>query len=375
MSPRPDSPFLLSTVLSMLSSALGFVSARGVPQSDVVGEYLLLLLPSRLNNLIHNRDHILISSMVCTTMIRVGCLVACAAVASGLHADTGTLTQLRGSNHSVLILGCSVDRNAVESFCGKVDRFYRVGCYDEERQLNIGFVFHPGVGINGDLQPPFYNRTQWGSNIGQPISDDKVLRKWSSSMVGELFPDMVVVDSSLWDLSTWASWGMRNVTADRLRQWGMRDLKNELARVSEAYNKSRIVFRTAPAVYKTKWVVSDTGYEYKDVAVFSNDGIRQMQKELRKHIKDGKLYGKYEVIDYSQIMDDLIQERGADDPSLWLKDGYHPKTESAEPSRRYLNEVFRLMGLATVEKMVEVDTSQRRWAPAAGDRDEAGNLP
>jgi len=89
-------------------------------------------------------------------------------------------------------------------------------------------------------------------------------------------------------------------------------------------------------------------------------------------MRNGKLYGKYEVIDYSQIMDDLIQERGADDPSLWLKDGYHP---SAEPSRRYLNEIFRLMDLATVEKKVELDGFQRRWAAAAGDRDEAGDLP
>jgi len=305
-------------------------------------------------------------------MIRVGCLGACAAVASGLHADTGALTQLRGSNHSVLILGCSVDRNAVEAFCGKVDKFYRVGCYDEKRRLNIGFSFHPGVGINGDLRPPFYNRTQWGSSIRQIISEQEELHRCSARMVGELSPDVVVVDSSLWDLSTWASWGMQNVTADRVQQWGKHDLRNELARVSEAYNQSRIVFRTAPAVYRTKWVTSDAGLEYRDIAAISNEGIRMMQMELRKHFIDGKLYGKYEVIDYNQIMVKLVKERGFIDPSLWLKDGYHP---GAEPSRIYLNEILRLMNLATVEQKAELNGSHLRWMAAAGDRDEAGDLP
>jgi len=101
--------------------------------------------------------------------------------------------------------------------CGKVDQSYRVGYYDKERELSIGFVFHPGVGINGDLQPPFYNRTQWGCGIGQPMSAEVTsLYKWSVGMVGEQFPDV----------------GAKNVTAERLHQWGVRDQRNLLEGVS-----------------------------------------------------------------------------------------------------------------------------------------------
>jgi len=62
-----------------------------------------------------------------TSMIRAGCLAACAAVVSGF---TQPLTQDLPRTRSVLILGSSVDRYAAENFCGKSGKFYRVKCHD-----------------------------------------------------------------------------------------------------------------------------------------------------------------------------------------------------------------------------------------------------
>jgi hypothetical protein len=287
-------------------------------------------------------------------MIRACCLAACAAVASGL-------TQARRSTRSVFFLGSSVDRMAVENFCGKADKFYRVGCKNEKRDLAIGFWFQPGVGINGDLKPPFYNRTRY-PKIENHIGDNALLQKDSKGIVGELSPDMVVVDSLLWDMATWASWSGKNVTEERVRQWGSHDLKYLLTRVSEAFPASRVVFRNAPTVYKSKFIENG-------IAVISADGINMMNSELVRHLINGKLYGKYQVVDYHKIMNDLIKERGFVDPSLWLKDGYHPR---GEPSRRYMNQILQLMNMTTVE---EGEARSSRPVAPDDDSDDVGEFP
>jgi hypothetical protein len=261
---------------------------------------------------------------------------------------------------------------AVEQFCGKEDKFYHVGCKNEERDLAIGFSFQPGVGINGDLQPPFYNRTRY-PNIQNHIGDKKELHKDCKGMVGELFPDMVVVDSLLWDLATWASWGAKNVTEERVRQWGNYDLYNLLARVSEAFPTSRVVFRTGPAVYKPKFL-NEPELLNLSIAVISADGVNMMNSELDRHMTKGKLYGKYHVVDYKKIMNDLIKERGFVDPSLWLKDGYHP---SKEPSRRYMNQILWLMNMKTVDEKdwgKKNSNARKRLAPD-DDSDDVGEFP
>jgi hypothetical protein len=286
-------------------------------------------------------------------MIRAICFTACAAAASGL---TQPLTRNEPRLPSVVILGCSVDRYATEAFCGKADKFYRLVCIDQERALNVGFFFHPGVGLKGDMEPPFYNGTRWGANLHNQLSDPKELIKMSRQFMGHEFPDLVVLDSSLWDLATWASQSGKNVADERLIQWGNSDLFNMLNRVSEAFPQSRIVFRTAPTVHDPKYFVTkdDTNgiVIHRDVAVFSPDLVSKMNAEVKKHLKKGKLYGKYEIIDYNKIMGGLIKERGFRDPTLWLKDGYHPRQEA---SRRYFNKILQLMNMTAVE---ENDTRQ-----------------
>jgi len=302
-------------------------------------------------------------------MIPAICLAACAAVASGL---TQPVTQIVPRLPSVLILGSSVDRYATEIFCKKDEKFFRVQCIDHERGLNVGFWFHPGVGLTGDLTQPFYNNTKYGAKLSNPIANKSELIKLSIRFMGHEFPDLVVVDSSLWDIATWTSQTGKNMTDERLKQWGETDLVKLLFRVSEAFPKSRIVFRTAPTVYDTKTFVTHDGRKHEDVAVFSPDSVYKMNNELYKHIYGpkagagaGKLYGKFEVLYYNKIMNALIKERGFRDPTLWLKDGYHPCPEA---SKRYFNKILQLMNMTTVEEkhLGRLD-EKPKWQPAIYD--------
>jgi len=306
------------------------------------------------------------------TMIRAGCLAACAAVASGLAMQ-------RRSAHSVFFLGSSVDRYAVADFCetdGK--KFYRLSCVNEERDLAVGYAAHPGVGIHGDFQPPFWNHT-YPIVEHSDVSSSQELRKaimGIMNMKGEEFPDMIVVESSLWDLFTWASWGVKNVTKERLHQWGRRDLKHLMARVSETFPQSRIVFRNAPRVHHSVFlevILKDefhksTTVSYPDVAVVSVKAMDWMKHEVDKEMQNGKLYGLYEVVDYYKIMNELIEERGFV-PSLWMKDGTHP---SMVASRRYMNAILQLMQLPTVS---QEDSGRREKTIFDDDSDDSVLFP
>merc|ERR1719188_2244823 len=112
------------------------------------------------------------------------------------------------------------------------------------------------------------------------------------SMPGDQFPDMVVVESSLWDLFTWASVGLKNVTKERLHQWGDRDLRHLMARVSETFPQSRIVFRTAPRVHHSMSLVQIlrdernllTSVPHPDISVVSVEAMDWMRSEVDTHI-------------------------------------------------------------------------------------------
>lgn len=303
-------------------------------------------------------------------MFRALVFAATALAAEGLHFHIDELkppqpTQAprAHASKSVFILGCSVDRYAVEWFCGHYEKFMRVACTDQQRDLAMGFVFHPGVGYNGDLQPPFYNRTRYGNIKSSVIGEgDKSLFEQSMRMVGEQYPDMVIVDSSLWDLANWANIDRRgDPTPERLQQWCDRDLPNMLKQVKRTFNKSRVIFRTAP--FTARFIpMGITG-----VSLFSNEGIKSMRHCVKKKTKGGMLFGKYPVIDYFSLLESFlpvdmhgqrIKNQSLWNQSLWQADGYHP---SKEPARLYINDILRLMDLPPVE---EKDWAQKALEPA-----------
>lgn len=291
------------------------------------------------------------------TLLRLAALAASVLAAAGLQVTDlkpPRLTQAARAHasRSVLILGSSVDRMAVEWFCGQYENFLRVACADRARDLAVGFVFHPGVGYRGDMQPPFYNRTKYGNIASSIIGEGReALLKHSLRMIGERQPDMVVVDTSLWDLVVWASIDKTGDPSEaRLRQWCDHDMPNLLHRVWGAFSASRIVFRTAPTTARPIWLKPE------GVPQFSDRGIEAMYDCVRRNSVKGKLFGKFDVIDYHGIVDELGYkhlpapggQRSArvKDQEMWLHDGYHP---NKEPARRYMNEILRLMNLPAVQ--------------------------
>jgi hypothetical protein len=146
-------------------------------------------------------------------------------------------------------------------------------------------------------------------------------------------PHLVVVDSSLWDLAVWRQEDKTKVSTKRVDQWCQQDLPHLLRSVAERFSGSRIAFRTAPTIGKT--TEGGKGYLEK----FTADDIEMLYACITSSMVGGKLFGKYEVIDYHAIMKKLLN-RGF--PDAFLYDGMHP---GGYPSDLYINEVLHRIGV------------------------------
>jgi len=246
----------------------------------------------------------------------------------------------------VLVLGCSLDRNAIaEYFChGHGDQndvsgnhlLQTAWCFNEELNVRLGYIFHPGVGQNGDLHQPTAQM--------RGLSTNAILTKYAnetSFFMLKANPDLVVVDSSLWDLMVWRLGSLggvdghaytfpepKEVTEGRVKQWCEHDLPNLLDQVSQIFPTSRIAFRTAPTIDHTP--------KYEK---FEKHDIEMLYHCITSQTIEGMLFSKYEVIDYHAIMETLV-ERNV--PDLFNADGYHP---AWYPSTLYINEILRRVGL------------------------------
>jgi hypothetical protein len=193
----------------------------------------------------------------------------------------------------------------------------------------MGYMFHPGVGLNGDLRRPT------GLHRGPPtqIILDKYVEEAAIFML-KAEPTMVVVESSLWDLMVWRVGTStdqdlpepREVTEARVQQWCQHDLPGLLNNVSEHFPRSRIAFRTAPTIQR-------------DNIKMGKRDIELLYKCIRSSSTQGRLFGKYAIIDYHAIMEKLIKSNV---PGLFRDDGYHP---TQYPSALYLNEALLHVGL------------------------------
>jgi hypothetical protein len=239
----------------------------------------------------------------------------------------------------------------VEWFCGQRETEMRVACHDKSRDLALGYVFHPGVGLYGDLKPPFFNHSRYTIDHDSIVTLPKELYHHASMMVGTESPEMIVVDSSIWDLSNWAAWQNTKVPEERLQQWCDHDLPNLLNHVSAAFTKSRIVFRNAPPFREPS---------FPDRPWLDNDAVEYMHKCVMASAKKnhGKLYGQYPVIDFYKIVSEMVAqtphspgdsyyETARNAAYVWQNDGYHP---SKVPARHYVNEILKMVNLPIVEE-------------------------
>jgi len=288
-------------------------------------------------------------------------LIVCVAGASALHVVDDVMGE---PERRVLVFGCSLDRNAIKAWChGHNDKpayssqtpMETAWCFNEKLNVRLSYLFHPGVGLHGDLQKP--------TALAKGESTAQILKHYANATVQTMLrgePHMVVVDSSLWDLLVWRLGTLlgaggplpkpREVTEARVQQWCEHDLKKLLFYVSLFFPNSRVVFRTAPTIHHTP-----------NFEKFEKRDIEMLYKCISSATTNGKLFGEYEIIDYHAIVEKLIDHNV---PSLFRKDGYHP---SSYPSILYANEILRRVGLTPQDPPEPKQT--RRIAVDSNDSD------
>lgn len=256
----------------------------------------------------------------------------------------------------ILLMGCSVDRNAVEFFCesryqkpydqeslpGRVRNLSQIlearWCEEEKLNLNIASLFHPGVGHAGDLQAPFFYRWAPKGLDGVAYSPstkdilDGGLASEAATYLLKGTPTIVVVDSSLWDLAAWHTIDGADAlnSKKRVRQWCDHDLPLLLGSVQNAFPNSRVAFRTAPTFSGQK-------QDWPWFSLTSRD-VSDLYACVEEKTTDEGLYGKYTVIDYRELVHGLKKRKMRD---VFMKDGMHP---DALPSLLYVNEIIKTVG-------------------------------
>jgi len=245
---------------------------------------------------------------------------------------------------SVLFLGCSLDANALIAFCASVGSKLHGNPYEGQfckvGNLTTAFLFHPGSG-----EPPYfslYDKALDGKHMKHHPSTHDIITKhapiFTQSIMGAQ-PDLVVVDDSLWSLSKWwehngGDISMTNqssfpIPSKELQQWCNGGLKSHMGLVAATYPSSRVAFRTAPTV--TKPFYGQTA-EIIDI----------MQECIAAQTNGDRLFGKYSVIHFHDMVDRMMQsskEKGQPVEDLYC-DGIHP---GPEISLAYANMVLDLV--------------------------------
>lgn len=270
--------------------------------------------------------------------------------ALGLRIQAPVQAEQESAN--ILLLGSSVDRAAADYFCAhgktkpKHDAIFSkppTG-YNRARSCSMGgitlaYMFHPGAG-----SPPYWLHNNLKHHTGgaqeQHLLTQDIVTLDAVNYTQRVFnsnPSLIVVESSLWDLAKW--WDasgkpdMNNGTYvpphTQIQNWCSHEIPELLSWVDAAFPGSRIAFRTPPTV------------QYKGMGE-SSENIELMQQCILGHTQGSRVYGKYDLIDYHGIMDDLIKQ-GKD--NLWL-DNRHPGPEA---SHAYIDAMLKMLQLGPLQ--------------------------
>jgi len=237
---------------------------------------------------------------------------------------------------------------------------YSRWCYDADLKLRVASIFHPGMGYNGDLKPPFHvSWDKWKYRYTTQEILDHHAKEMAKSIGHNPDPDLVVVDSSLWDLAVWRTVDGGDPTDAQLNRWCNKDLPSFLDKVAKAFPNSRIAYRTAPTVSRVL---------KHELSKFSRASIEQLYQCVTSKTTGGKLYGKYEVVDYHALVQKQ-QDAGRGD--LFQEDGYHPERWLSE---LYMQEVLKLVGLKS-KILIPSGPSGARLSGASSAADEEDAIP
>lgn len=180
----------------------------------------------------------------------------------------------------------------------------------------IGRIFHPGAG-----EGPYFQT--WENYTYDFNETSKQLVARGAPYVAKFFsgrqPTIVVVDSSLWDISKW--WQNNGkppspfpVPRADIQRWCRNEVRGLLDDVATAYPRSRVAFRTAPTV----WPGDPIGQ--------SAEIVEAMTACLESQVDttSGLLYGKYQVVPYHDLVDEALSQRAATQRQALYQDRKHP---------------------------------------------------
>jgi len=307
---------------------------------------------------------------------------------------------------SVLLLGCSIDRYAMEEFCRGANvpltatnlsggsRATERGCQVcSVGGFDMAFCQHNGAGV-----PPYWlpiktgvlqtltgsrgsrarrdwtpvQRSRWQQYIdrelAKQIPSETVIREFvprfaASSSFGHADPDMVLLDSALWDLAKWWQRRGRPQTvppvepfASDIQEWCHKSIPETLRWVKETFPRSSIAFQVPPTILQATDGRSPTALD-------------EMSACIKKELQGQDII----LIDYHKIMDDMMA-RGGDREEVfrpvlhqskktWGRDPVHP---APKVSNEYINAILTRVAEMDMQPPSHVSTrpSQSQTATA-----------
>lgn len=260
--------------------------------------------------------------------LQVKSFYACA----GSHCTVNkTKMKAELSSGLIMFLGCSLDIYAIKHFCTAAqatligfENNFAYMSYCTMGDFTLVYVFQPGA-----TAPPYW-KDYVGALTAQQIvtqsTKDVILRFGRE-------PTAIVVDSSLWDVSSW--WqrlGMpispyATPQAD-ITRWCNTDLPLLLQSIADNYPRSQIGFRTAAPVF--------TPNEYGQQPQIVDEMTRCVRSKL--DFVNKKVFGKYHLVDYNKLIEQFMLHHAHLGPQLtFYKDVLHP---GRQLSMAYMNSVL-----------------------------------
>lgn len=223
---------------------------------------------------------------------------------------------------TILFYGCSIDRRAIEGICPKKQLTANIA--KGEVKCNIpGFELISLVNPGSGERPYWFEDALEKRKVPVKLPRSEYLQTYIKNYMQKqatASPDLVVVDSSLWDVAKWVRFPDGKTQEQHVEKWCRQDIPNLLQSVQETFPSSRVVFVTQPRVTSRA----------KDK--FAN-GVHTLTAMYQ--CITSELHGKTDIIDYHGILEDKLQD--STEQVMFMKDGYHP----AEPvAKEYLNEVM-----------------------------------
>jgi len=261
-------------------------------------------------------------------------------------SDSDLLLTQNGKK-SVLLIGSSLDRMASAVLCRNLDHFFKSKddkvCYRGD--ISVDYVHIRGVGIKGNLRGPYYFYPTKGDLTTAEIINNTYNRLKGSP------PDLVVVDSSLWDLANWATRDLHVATEERIQRWCDHDIPLLLQYIADRFGTAKTVFRTAPAVRHEK--LGSKG-KMGQVKLWKKATIEGMYNCIQSKMQGDKLFGLYKVIDYHKIIADATNSSTLPPDSMYLGDGIHP---TPQVTRLYADAILAMLG--SDDRTTDADVTQR----------------